>query len=88
LSAFDVSEDVLTSAMIFAPDDDAVSRNDEKSCELMGKRTDPTTFPPLRITLAAVSRSRECPKAVSVVRKNHLSPPLDTTSWPIRLPIA
>ena len=49
--------------MIFAFDDCACSRKEEKSEVLSGWRTLPTTLPPLAITTLLVSRSSAWPKA-------------------------
>src|ERR1700728_1647317 len=46
LSAFEVSVEVLTKAMMLAPELEAVSSADEKSWLLRGERTVPATLPP------------------------------------------
>ena len=60
---FTVSLPALASPMIFALDDWACSRNDEKSEPGNGCRTLPTTLPPFFTTTASVSRSSAWPNA-------------------------
>ena len=57
LIEFAVSRPALARPMIFAFELWACSRNDEKSDELSGIRTEPTTLPPLAVTISLVSFS-------------------------------
>ncbi len=63
LIAFVVSPPAFASPMIFAFDDCACRRNDEKSEVFSGWRTLPTTLPPAFSTTASVSRSSAWPNA-------------------------
>src|SRR5262249_59741672 len=58
-----VSPPALARPMIFALDDCACSRKEEKSGVLSGARTLPRILPPLSSTTLTVSRSRAWPKA-------------------------
>src|SRR5450759_29420 len=57
------SPPALAIARIWALDDWACSRNEEKSDALSGWRTEPATVPPLALTTLVASLSSEAPKA-------------------------
>src|SRR5260370_7025053 len=75
LIALVVSPPALASPTTFAFEDCACSRKDEKSDELIGCFTPPSTLPPLAVTTPAVSASHPRPQAQPTLTKHQRSPP-------------
>src|SRR5260370_40656662 len=82
LIALVVSPPALASPTTFAFEDCACSRKDEKSDELIGCFTPPSTLPPLAGTTAGGSRSHAWAEAESDGWEEQGSPPALVTAFP------